>query len=476
MHAVLATRVFDNDAQIGFATLSGDLNPMHVDALAARRTQAGAPVVHGVHTLIWALESLAEHGMIVDLPFALNVRFKKFVYVGDTCELVVSQKADHQLRCIVTSDGLTTTQIDISYDAAATQSIAREASLKPIEVGPRARELTLNQIASDAGSLELQSVDELAAMFPNAARRFGASTIASLAQLSTLVGMVCPGLYSIFESIAVSLDGSGSNERLDYSVRAVDERFRLVEIAVSGAGLQGEIAAFLRQPPVAQPSLESVSEHVESQEFAGTTALIIGGSRGLGALCARILVAGGARVILSYVVGEHEARALADELGNDRARVIRYDARAAATAQFEQLPWNVDQLYYFATAQIYRASNRIFSASRFAEFSKIYVEGFEAACTALIGHGAGNLTAFYPSTVFVHERPREMTEYAMAKAAGEALCFDLNRFVRNLRVVAVRLPRLLTDQTATVMPLQLDDPLSTLLPVVRTMQDSNGGD
>ena len=38
---------------------SGDRNPMHVDAALARRTQAGAPVVHGVHLLMWVMDSVA---------------------------------------------------------------------------------------------------------------------------------------------------------------------------------------------------------------------------------------------------------------------------------------------------------------------------------------------------------------------------------------------------------------------------------
>src|SRR5687768_5604064 len=40
-----------------FAAVSGDWNPAHVDALAARRLIAGGPIVHGVHALLWALDA-----------------------------------------------------------------------------------------------------------------------------------------------------------------------------------------------------------------------------------------------------------------------------------------------------------------------------------------------------------------------------------------------------------------------------------
>ena len=60
----VAKRVVSQELQERFAALSGDRNPMHMDAVAARRTQAGLPVVHGIHTLLWALDSIAGQGLI----------------------------------------------------------------------------------------------------------------------------------------------------------------------------------------------------------------------------------------------------------------------------------------------------------------------------------------------------------------------------------------------------------------------------
>ena len=53
-------RTFTADDQTRFAQVSGDYNPMHMDALQARRTQAGAPVVHGIHLLLWALKPVCR--------------------------------------------------------------------------------------------------------------------------------------------------------------------------------------------------------------------------------------------------------------------------------------------------------------------------------------------------------------------------------------------------------------------------------
>src|SRR5271163_3454397 len=52
------SKIFTVTDQARFAALTGDFNPMHMDPIAARRTPAGAPVVHGIHTLLWLLDNI----------------------------------------------------------------------------------------------------------------------------------------------------------------------------------------------------------------------------------------------------------------------------------------------------------------------------------------------------------------------------------------------------------------------------------
>lgn len=58
----------------------------------------------------------------------------------------------------------------------------------------------------------------------------------------------------------------------------------------------------------------------------------------------------------------------------------------------------------------------------------------------------------------------------MAKAAGETLCSEMNLAWAPLRVTVDRLPRLPTDQTASVIETALPSPVACLLPVVREAQ------
>jgi len=52
----IGEKTFSQQDQELFAELSHDCNPMHMDAVAARRLITGHQVVHGVHVLLTALE------------------------------------------------------------------------------------------------------------------------------------------------------------------------------------------------------------------------------------------------------------------------------------------------------------------------------------------------------------------------------------------------------------------------------------
>jgi hypothetical protein len=81
---------------------------------------------------------------------------------------------------------------------------------------------------------------------------------------------------------------------------------------------------------------------------------------------------------------------------------------------------------------------------------------------------------FYPSSVYIDARPEGMTEYAMAKAAGEVLCADIQSFKSAGRIVLRRLPRLPTDQTASLFRGETADPINVILPIVREISANEG--
>lgn len=67
--------------------------------------------------------------------------------------------------------------------------------------------------------------------------------------------------------------------------------------------------------------------------LAGQTALVTGGSRGIGAATVRLFAAADARVAFNYLQAKREADALAEECGRDQCLPLRADLTGAAGAE-----------------------------------------------------------------------------------------------------------------------------------------------
>jgi 3-hydroxybutyryl-CoA dehydratase len=112
--ATFSKTITEADIQ-GFADLTGDNNPLHLDAEFARRSRFGRPVAHGL--LVAGMISAA---LGTRLPGAgaiyvsQSLRFLKPVYPGDTVTATVEVTAWQEDRGMVT---LRTTCANQSGDA-----------------------------------------------------------------------------------------------------------------------------------------------------------------------------------------------------------------------------------------------------------------------------------------------------------------------------------------------------------------------
>lgn len=467
----LGSRTFTAAGQIQFAEVSGDRNPMHLDSVGARRTPAGVPVVHGVNMLLWALNALALAETEAPPVQRLTVRFKHFVAVGDTVSAVLTKRTRTAARLDLTASELVVAQIAVDFGAAFGK--AEPPRGEPVSAPAAANDLTFEQMEGLCGRLAFAgSPEAVGAMFPAASAWLQPQRIAALSACTLLVGMVCPGLHSMYSCLTVdACEEMTTDNRLGFRVVKSDARFHMVRLAISGGGWVGAVESFARPPPVSQAPSRELIGVVEPGEFTGSFALVIGGSRGLGEVTAKLLAAGGAHVVISYHVGSAEAEQVARDIraAGGTCETFAYDARQPTEAQLTGLCGAPTHAYYFATPIIFRAQSALFSRARLNAFLDVYVDGFSRLAEELRTRRA-DVSLFYPSSVYVAERPDGMLEYAMAKAAGEQLCGEMNRAWAPLRVTVARLPRLPTDQTASVIKGDVPSPVACLLPVVRNVQ------
>lgn len=473
MGDVVATREFSVAGQESFARLSGDANPMHLDRVAARRTEPGEPIVHAIHAILWALDVVCERGIIENAPTSIDARFTRFIYPETIVSLEVVERTDEILRIALSVDG------QVAF-AVALRLTPQPPRAKPPGDGPLV-EIPSTPIILDtkdmlgrSGLLPSMVDGRIVDEFPNAARVLGAERVKGLAALSALVGMIVPGMHSIFSRFDVDLaDTAAKDGALKFEVRKVDDRFRIVDIAVEGSGLRGSAYAFARKPPVEQRSMRDLAALVRGDEFAATHALIVGGSRGLGAATAKIIAAGGGRVTITRLVGEAEAREMIAEVGATSCTARRFDVRDDPATQLDELAWDFDQVYYFATPQLRRQKSAAFEAERFEKLFEVQVLGFQRLCELLRARTNGPVTIFYPSTAALDDETRGLEEVRKSKAAGEMLALEMNDEWGEAHIVVKRLPPVLTDQTAAVKPAKLLDAVDVMLPIVREMVHSS---
>jgi len=470
----MTQRKFTSEDQIDFAKLSGDYNPLHLDPVLARRLLFGRQVVHGLHALLWSLDHhLKSCTKSLEL-WSVKASFLAGIGVGQTVHCLVTRQDENRVAIQLEADDVPASWLEITWSPL---QHFRKGMLPDMTSDPQqGREISLAELAAASGQLTLFFNGDLAGrLFPNLSRILPPMQLAALLATTRLIGMECPGTHSIYSSLNLSFfsdNAQGSN--LNYHVADYNQRLALVSMEVAAPGMNGQVKAFLRPLPQKQAAFTDIQRQVESEEFSAQQALIVGGSRGLGEVTAKLLAAGGADVILTYYRGEQDARGIVEEIVSNGANADCFSLNvlepsqglaAMITNRFRPL-----YLYYFATPHIFGAAKGRFSPQRFASFNEYYVTGFLRTVQALADPTNGLQKVFYPSSAAIEELPLDMGEYAAAKMAGEILCDFLHKAHPGLAIHKPRLPRVATDQTVSLLPAGNQDPVSVLLSHLRYLR------
>lgn len=430
---IFARRVFTLADQRRFAALSGDTNPVHVDPGYARRTLFGDAIVHGMHSLAWLLDAWLATGH--DLPGPISAEFTGPVFPDEPVE-ARREGEGARLRLRVVAAGIPV--LTLRFD-------------RPVPMPP-----------PGANAASVSDGDAVAMAFPKLVHCLGAATVAQLLAVSRVVGMDDPGANSILSAVNLRFDADGDAKALHWARLHHDPRYAVVDLGLAGGLVAGTVRALERPAPVAQPGYAELRALVGADEFAGARSLVVGGSRGLGEVTAKLLAAGGAEVWLTYRNGAAEAERVAAEIeaGDGCCSIVRCDVTGPPQPELVALMPN--EIHYFATPPIFARR----TADQAARFHAVYVDGLVRLARAIARPNVG-FVLFNPSSEAVEKPVRGMEDYATAKAASERAATGLAAANPRLRVLNVRLPRVATDQTATIVPVAAKPAAEVLLPLLR---------
>jgi hypothetical protein len=439
--------------------LSGDGNPIHVDKIYSRRSMYGEPVVHGINQVLYALETLlskTKKNLLID---RIKVQFKKPAFLDKEVEVKVEQLSPLKNILSVYTDGILTTKIDISFSPFKKDDV----NVYNCDVGAKYNDIKPKFVSKEdlkncSGVVKtLYDVLLMKTCYTNVSKYLRCDQIGVILASTRIIGTVCPGLNSLFSECDLTFSRE-NNKTASYVVKKFDDRLNFLTISVSGSGFNGELAAFIRPDLVKQKSFFEVKKIVNSRDFSGERALIIGGSRGLGEIALKIISAGGGSAVFTYFSGEDDALGLAKEINDNGGSVscIKLDVTSDdSTKLVERIcsEFSVTSCYYFATPKIIPQKDSIFSASLYYRYYRFYIEFFIRIINVLNKNKVINI--FYPSTIFIDKVPDGMSEYASVKAAAEILFSSLNS--KGFNIYCPRLPALATDQTTKLYGPEVED-------------------
>ncbi len=445
--------------QNDFAKYSGDYNPVHVDFVYARRSMYGEQVVHGINTVLLALDFFCVERFNFSLK-SISVKFIKPVFLNTDFTIIIISNINNNVEIHITTNNLICTKIKFEYFNETKLIKYTEDILPskiPIKTKPELFDNVVEKNRQQKVDINLCS-DELKSTYSNLVTCFDNYQFGVILTLTGIVGMKCPGLNSLFSSFKLNFKSSELPKKtMIFEVNNYDSRFSLYDINVSSDTFSGNIIAFNRPKSVLQSNYNSYKSLVKEDEFANQTALIIGGSRGIGEITAKILANGGADVSITYNRGHDDSDRIVSEINSNggKCKKFKYDV-LNDTLQDVNLIKTYTHIYYYATPFIFSGNKDSFSEKLFTTFSKFYISEFYQ----LVNHfyERKTLKFFYPSTVALDDMFGNMMEYTLAKFSGEKLIDFLQVKFPGIDIYKPRLPRLETDQTVSLFPVINEDP------------------
>jgi len=448
---------------------------MHLNPISSRRELYGNVVVHGIHAVVWMLEVFfgaqkSNRDNLIDIV-SLDVQFLSPIYLNKVVNirLISSEGNNVHLQLLQAEQVL----VELYFSFCSRLAVRKVKICSNICENKNPMDLTFDQLRNKEGTLELFFEANVAKKkFPVLTQILNLFCFAEILAMTRLVGMHCPGMCSIFSALKFkNYEDKSQDKHLTYKVVKIHDKFKLVKINVENSSLFAEIEAFYRPMPYQQLFFKDVIRHVKSDEFSGKTSLVLGGSRGLGEITAKIFAGGGGKVVITYHKGVEDAKRVRNEIkdaGFD-CEYISYDVNRPDDMldRLAKITSGVDYIFFFATPKIAKSS--IFNMDNFKLYNSYYVDGFYKIYKSYRTRYNNDIKIFYPSTVYLDEKALDFGDYISAKYAAEILCEQIQKIDRRIYVLVKRLPRMATDQTQSLTRHFSENAFEFMLKTVREL-------
>ena len=448
-----------------FADWSADRNPLHVDPEFARRTYFGQPIAHGMLSVLGALSRAGTWSS--DEPLGLDIEFKGAVRPDVTHELSYSVDDDGMRVTVRSSDAQV---LSVRLAPGDTPSASCERAWRS-----GATPVCARTVPAEREDADLEAKPRLTGAYSTAdvpPEYLGQGPLTPvrarvLALCSYLVGMELPGLKSLFTRASLQFASSAEDSAtLVWRARTMrfDRQFRLLETQIEVATPDGRIIAsgtlrsYVRFGPAeASPTELAARLSRPAKALAGATALVVGGTRGLGADMTMALAAAGCQVYGSFNRDREAAADLEKRLRSAGLHAVLLQGDAGdpvwcngAVEQIRRERGRLDLLILNACAVPTVLKIGPSTAGRASDYvveNLRLVQTPLAACLPAVQESGGAVV--FISSSFVEETPAGFGPYVAVKQAGEGLLRAAARESGGFDALIVRPPRLRTSWNDT---------------------------
>lgn len=465
----MTTICFTTQDLAQFSTASGDRNPLHVSEQYARASPYGEPVVFGM------LGVLAILGHFPDRPKQrlrhLSVEFRNPLTVGVPYRVeIVEPSGDRAVAKLYDAARLMLkASMTFAPDHQARHETADQDAAGLTEAADRTKaHLGAGTHVSGRYAPSIKELRQLADRWKLFEKGATLTDVSAMMWVSYAVGMELPGKRAVFWRLELTLpaDGEMGPPPLTYelTVQSYDERLDLLHTTGTlsvgaSACATTEMWAFVREDSP-RPSLHRLTNLLpRSNRLKDKVALVIGGSRGLGAAITQALASQGCTVFLNYLHCGGEAEQIRTSLGDASGLIELTQGDASDIDWCRTLQQHIVERHGGLDILICNASPPIrplpFVPEKVAQF-----QTFLAQSVALVSMPMSTFLSDLAqrsgwnvliSSAFVRDLPADWPHYATAKCALEGLAQWAAIQNPTVHSLIVRPPKLLTDQTNTTV-------------------------
>ena len=456
--------VINEQRQLDFAKLSNDFNPIHVDSLYAWRSMFGKQLVHGIHQVLICLEDLAKN---INEKIFISKISAKFEYPAGVNEIIsidnINFSETYSEYVIKNERGLTLTTIKVNYKKKSFNDVKFKRidySMSPLEPTNFAKENLVEPLYYDKTFFK--------ELFTYSSFYVSPVNLAVLLASTRIVGMKYPGLNSIYNAFTFEFNENANlSNSIHYSVSDKHITLNMLNIKLDDTFIHGQIKAFIRPVAPKYKTLKELNGLLPVNSFKNQRALIIGGTRGIGLQCLRLLATAGASTMFTYFKNSNEADKIVEEFANEsiNTNYLQVDVSNLSKESLETIKaFNPTSIYYFATPKIL-SNNSNLDENLLQKFISYYVIGLDKILVNLKSEIKPLI--FVPSTVYLDEKPTNLSEYIIAKSASEMFLKLLEK--KGYKIYNPRFPKVSTEQTMSLFKQKTVEPEEVLLKELQSM-------